>query len=232
MGDAGSELSQDLFCLSCAYNLRGLSGDPIRCPECGTENPVELLSLGVPLIVAHIQRVEYLLRNAARCLGFAILAFLCVAFGAMKAYSTVSAPEFPVWCFVFAMSIVLASAWIVHLRRYLLLTVGAPHRMRMFLLHQLGYVLSCVSLAVIVIGLLVGLLRSGIVSPVGFVAVFIGTMLAPLGGKLFQHSTRGMFAPLTPAVVRDVLTRLLAGRDRKEHLRELGVTERPSELEK
>lgn len=30
----------DLPCLECDYNLRGLSGDPIRCPECGFRNPV------------------------------------------------------------------------------------------------------------------------------------------------------------------------------------------------
>jgi uncharacterized protein YxjI len=28
----------DRFCLRCAYNLRGLAGDPVRCPECGTPN--------------------------------------------------------------------------------------------------------------------------------------------------------------------------------------------------
>jgi len=33
----------DLYCLSCGYNLRGLAGDPIRCPECGRSNPVATL---------------------------------------------------------------------------------------------------------------------------------------------------------------------------------------------
>lgn len=30
----------DLYCLFCGYNLRGLSGDPRRCPECGEWNRV------------------------------------------------------------------------------------------------------------------------------------------------------------------------------------------------
>ena len=31
-------LDFDLACQHCRYNLRGLSGDPVRCPECGTSN--------------------------------------------------------------------------------------------------------------------------------------------------------------------------------------------------
>lgn len=38
--------NEDLFCLSCGYNLRGLSGDPIRCPECFRHN--RLRDLRVP----------------------------------------------------------------------------------------------------------------------------------------------------------------------------------------
>jgi arginyl-tRNA synthetase len=32
-------LDRDLYCPTCGYNLRGLSGDPIRCPECGRHMP-------------------------------------------------------------------------------------------------------------------------------------------------------------------------------------------------
>lgn len=31
-------IKENIYCLSCGYNLRGLSGDPIRCPECGELN--------------------------------------------------------------------------------------------------------------------------------------------------------------------------------------------------
>lgn len=33
-------IDEDIFCLECGYNLRGLVGDPVRCPECGVDNPV------------------------------------------------------------------------------------------------------------------------------------------------------------------------------------------------
>lgn len=48
----------DLYCLNCGYNLRGLSGDPRRCPECGYFNPVGDLELPAPLITAQIRRME------------------------------------------------------------------------------------------------------------------------------------------------------------------------------
>jgi hypothetical protein len=32
-------LDRHLYCLTCGYNLRGLSGDPLRCPECGNPTP-------------------------------------------------------------------------------------------------------------------------------------------------------------------------------------------------
>jgi hypothetical protein len=36
--DSAAALDIDLYCLNCGYNLRGLSGNPIRCPECFHEN--------------------------------------------------------------------------------------------------------------------------------------------------------------------------------------------------
>ncbi len=50
-GDSGAEndspvvatspdgtIVENIYCLQCGYNLRGLSGDPVRCPECGEKN--------------------------------------------------------------------------------------------------------------------------------------------------------------------------------------------------
>ncbi len=47
---ASAPLDRDLYCLQCEYNLRGLSGDPVRCPECGRLNKrVELVNrFGTP----------------------------------------------------------------------------------------------------------------------------------------------------------------------------------------
>ena len=42
-------IDEDLYCLSCGYNVRGLTGNPIRCPECGDSNDCtadEICTLG------------------------------------------------------------------------------------------------------------------------------------------------------------------------------------------
>jgi len=48
----------DLYCLECGYNLRGLSGDPRRCPECGHLNPMGDLELPAALITAQLRQME------------------------------------------------------------------------------------------------------------------------------------------------------------------------------
>lgn len=48
----------DLYCLNCGYNLRGLSGDPRRCPECGHLNPLGDLHLPAELITKQVRRME------------------------------------------------------------------------------------------------------------------------------------------------------------------------------
>jgi len=48
----------DLYCLECGYNLRGLSGDPRRCPECGHLNPVSLIEVPASEISAQLFRME------------------------------------------------------------------------------------------------------------------------------------------------------------------------------
>jgi hypothetical protein len=60
----------DLYCLECGYNLRGLSGDPRRCPECGHLNPVGDLELPAGAISAQLRRME---TNPAVCAGMALV---------------------------------------------------------------------------------------------------------------------------------------------------------------
>jgi len=48
----------DLYCLSCGYNLRGLSGDPRRCPECGYDNPLGDLVIPAHLIQLQLRNME------------------------------------------------------------------------------------------------------------------------------------------------------------------------------
>jgi len=48
----------DLYCLKCGYNLRGLSGDPRRCPECFHMNPVGDLEIPAAIISRQLRKME------------------------------------------------------------------------------------------------------------------------------------------------------------------------------
>ena len=50
--------NRDLFCLHCGYNLRGLSGDPRRCPECGKLNPIGDLVVPASEILRQFRQME------------------------------------------------------------------------------------------------------------------------------------------------------------------------------
>ncbi len=56
---AGDE-NEDLPCLNCDYNLRGLSGDPGRCPECGAQNSRADLLLPPALVEEELKKLETL----------------------------------------------------------------------------------------------------------------------------------------------------------------------------
>lgn len=49
---------RDLYCLECAYNLRGLTGDPLRCPECGFCNPLSEVTIPAELITRQLKKME------------------------------------------------------------------------------------------------------------------------------------------------------------------------------
>lgn len=49
---------EDIYCLDCGYNLRGLSGDPIRCPECGHVNDLGAVAIPAELIRSALKQME------------------------------------------------------------------------------------------------------------------------------------------------------------------------------
>ena len=51
-------IDEDLFCMQCGYNLRGLSGDPKRCPECGFRNALADIRMPAQAISAELRRLE------------------------------------------------------------------------------------------------------------------------------------------------------------------------------
>jgi len=56
--DPHGALDEDLYCLTCGYNLRGLSGDPVRCPECGAFNDLGTVRLPATAIRAALRDME------------------------------------------------------------------------------------------------------------------------------------------------------------------------------
>lgn len=51
---------EDVYCPECDYNLRGLYGDPLACPECGSSHPWGDLRFPVDLIWSQVDRLESL----------------------------------------------------------------------------------------------------------------------------------------------------------------------------
>ncbi len=68
-GSTASDI--DLYCLEYGYNLRGLSGDPRRCPECGHLNPMGDLELPAAEISKQLRLME---SNPAYCVLICLLA--------------------------------------------------------------------------------------------------------------------------------------------------------------
>ena len=52
------EVTFDCECMECGYNLRGLSGEPVRCPECGHLNPVHEVQVTPEAIAWQLRRME------------------------------------------------------------------------------------------------------------------------------------------------------------------------------
>jgi hypothetical protein len=69
----------DLYCLHCGYNLRGLSGDPRRCPECGNMNPLGLEALPESLVNKELARMETPVFTMPWTLGATLVFLGCTA---------------------------------------------------------------------------------------------------------------------------------------------------------
>jgi GNAT superfamily N-acetyltransferase len=114
-----TEITIDLYCLKCGYNLRGLTGDPCRCPECGNLNPRGDMELPAPLIARQLREME---SGPAYCL-------LAVAFVAVIAVVAVLAPR-PILARYAALltviTLVAAAAWIGCAGRFSGSCLGKP----------------------------------------------------------------------------------------------------------
>lgn len=95
-------IDRDLYCLQCGYNLRGLSGDPARCPECGYANPIADVEIPADLITEQLKKMEP---------GAAVFAaLLFVALGALSiVVLRLEAAASVVYCLSIATALALAS---------------------------------------------------------------------------------------------------------------------------
>ncbi len=69
-------IDENLYCLTCGYNLRGLSGDPVRCPECGDLNDLGAVQIPANLIKHALRSME---TAPTVCTACALTMFVVVA---------------------------------------------------------------------------------------------------------------------------------------------------------
>lgn len=69
--DADGSVVENVYCLACGYNLRGLYGDPVRCPECGRDNGLGLAAIPARVIYQALVRLE---TSPTMCCAMAIMA--------------------------------------------------------------------------------------------------------------------------------------------------------------
>ena len=80
---ADGAINEDLYCLTCGYNLRGLSGDPVRCPECGNFNDLGSVALPAQMVRRALRRME---TAPTVCVAVAVLFFAFSATLLMRAW--------------------------------------------------------------------------------------------------------------------------------------------------
>jgi len=84
--DASGAIDEDLFCLTCGYNLRGLRGDPVRCPECGSDNGLGDVMLPAAAIREALRELE---TEPTRCVACSLLGVTSLALIALAVLNIV-----------------------------------------------------------------------------------------------------------------------------------------------
>ena len=85
--DASGAIDEDIYCLHCGYNLRGLAGDPVCCPECGNLNDLGTAAIPAEMIAKSMRSME---TAPTMCAGFAFaLVVLASPFLFVARYDTI-----------------------------------------------------------------------------------------------------------------------------------------------
>jgi hypothetical protein len=122
-------LDFDLPCQKCGYNLRGLSGEIVRCPECGRENATGGLAVSEADVARELRSIESALNAGAlvQWLGCS----LAVPLVAMLITVPQSSDELLPCCFVPA-TLVIVTALVLFF--YATAVSGGSRELRRFLL--------------------------------------------------------------------------------------------------
>lgn len=144
----------DLYCLECGYNLRGQSGDPRRCSECGHHNSVEDLEVPAKLIRRALRQLE---SGAALCGASASTLLLLVVPLLIVMVQPRSQPPSFAWVIVLGVGIATMIFYVVgmfHFRRSCVSKSRWPHTTLVyshrlpdfcsrFSCNRIGLVVSC-----------------------------------------------------------------------------------------
>ena len=72
---------EDLYCLECGYNLRGLSGDRVHCPEYGYLNDLGTVAIPAHMIQAALRNMETAPTMCAAAMVAAFSLGSCIGIG-------------------------------------------------------------------------------------------------------------------------------------------------------
>lgn len=89
-------IDEDLYCMHCGYNLRGLSGDPVRCPECGVFNERGELVVPASMIKQALRDMETAPSLAVACFVIILVCSIPAMFGLFMGLA-VALPTIVVW---------------------------------------------------------------------------------------------------------------------------------------
>lgn len=205
-------LETDLYCMRCGYNLRGLSGDPIRCPECGKANEIETVIETAPLVTAHIERIESALNMMT------LMSMLSPPVAVLLVRPSPIAGKYRV---LIACAVFLLLCWALICRRYEYLTRGVARRAAAAVYYQLGVLVLCSFAAG---GLLWPLFvfsgprRGAFMLPLILASAAIFGVATLCAAVYYTRWMRQRLEPLKREVAMRVVSEFLRSRDRAKYL--------------
>lgn len=223
MSDTPS-LDRDLYCLTCGYNLRGLAGDPVRCPECGNLNPIGDVEIPAPIIKAQLRRME---TSPAACLA-AILFGLPVHIFFWSLVAAGALEDQGVWGIVSCIGLAALAAvglWLEGCRRFrdsCLRKPGWGTALLMYHVHGLAVLVSTIAGVPLFIVLMVRFADRYIAAfpSSEFVWILVGLVL---GGPAVYFWVRWLYRLATARLIplqREVAVTIARDRARRDLVRE------------